>query len=82
MNLVCKLNIWLPDLFITNTADNNGFIQVTDSNLAFIENDGYVRLTLSLIGIWILFLILIMFYKHFYDKGLRTRCLIEIKKVY
>jgi len=48
---VLAKNIWLPDLFITNTADNNGFIQVTDSNLAFIENDGYVRLTLSLIGI-------------------------------
>jgi hypothetical protein len=43
-------NIWLPDLFITNTADKNGFIRITDSNLAYIENNGYVKLTLSLVG--------------------------------
>jgi hypothetical protein len=47
---VLAKSIWLPDLFITNTADNNGFITVTDSNLAFIEHNGYVKLTLSLIG--------------------------------
>ena len=47
---VLAKSIWLPDLFITNTADNNGFITVTDSNLAFIENNGYVKLTLGLIG--------------------------------
>ncbi len=47
---VLAKSIWLPDLFITNTADSNGFITVTDSNLAFIENSGYVKLTLSLIG--------------------------------
>jgi hypothetical protein len=47
---VLAKSIWLPDLFITNTADSNGFITVTDSNLAFIENNGYVKLTLSLIG--------------------------------
>ncbi len=47
---VLAKSIWLPDLFITNTADSNGFITVTDSNLAFIEKNGYVKLTLSLIG--------------------------------
>ena len=47
---VLAKSIWLPDLFITNTADNNGFITVTDSNLAYIENNGYVKLTLGLIG--------------------------------
>ena len=47
---VLAKSIWLPDLFITNTADINGFITVTDSNLAFIENNGYVKLTLGLIG--------------------------------
>jgi hypothetical protein len=49
ISLMAK-NIWLPDLFITNTADENGFIRVTDSNLAYIENNGYVKLTLSLVG--------------------------------
>lgn len=49
ISLMAK-NIWLPDLFITNTADENGFIRVTDSNLAYIENNGFVKLTLSLVG--------------------------------
>jgi hypothetical protein len=52
---VLAKSLWLPDLVITNTAENNGFIAVTDSNLAFIENDGYVKLTLSLIGSYIYF---------------------------
>ena len=47
---VLAKSLWLPDLVITNTAENNGFITVTDSNLAFIENNGYVKLTLGLIG--------------------------------
>jgi hypothetical protein len=47
---VLAKSIWLPDLFITNTADTNGFITVTDSNLAFVENNGNVKLTLGLIG--------------------------------
>ena len=47
---VLAKSIWLPDLFITNTADNNGFITVTDSNLAFLENNGNVKLAISLIG--------------------------------
>ncbi len=44
-------NLWLPDLYITNTAEQNGFILVTDSNLAFIQSDGLVYFTLSLISI-------------------------------
>ena len=47
---VLAKSIWLPDLFITNTADSNGFITVTDSNLAFIEHNGNVKLAISLIG--------------------------------
>ena len=43
-------NLWLPDLFVTNTADSNGFISITDNNLAFVSSDGLVYLTLSLIG--------------------------------
>ena len=54
ISLMAK-NIWLPDLFITNTADENGFIRITDSNLAYIENNGYVKLTLSLVGNLLLF---------------------------
>ena len=33
-------SLWLPDLYITNTAEQNGFISFTDSNLAFIQSDG------------------------------------------
>ena len=43
-------NLWLPHLFVTNTADSNGFISITDNNLAFVSSDGLVYLTLSLIG--------------------------------
>ena len=43
-------NLWLPDLYITNTAEQNGFISITDTNIAFVQSDGLVYLTLSLIS--------------------------------
>jgi len=43
-------SIWLPDLYVTNTAEQNGFLSITDTNLAFIQSDGLVYLTLSLVG--------------------------------
>jgi len=43
--------IWLPDFFIINTADSNGFVSWTDSSLAYIHNDGLVYLAMSLIGL-------------------------------
>jgi hypothetical protein len=44
-------SIWLPDLYVTNTFEQNGFLSITDLNLAFIKSNGMVYLTLSLIGI-------------------------------
>jgi len=43
-------SIWLPDLYVTNTAEQNGFLSITDTNLAFIQSDGLVYLTLNLIS--------------------------------
>lgn len=43
--------LWLPDLFVTNTADSNGFVAITDSNIGYIQSDGSISLTLSLIGL-------------------------------
>lgn len=43
--------IWLPDLFVTNTAESNGFINVYDPNLAYVTPKGFVFLTLSLVGL-------------------------------
>lgn len=43
-------NIWLPDLFILNAGDSNGFIQITDSNLAYAVSNGRVCMSLGLIG--------------------------------
>lgn len=43
-------DIWLPDFYITNTAEQNGFISITETNLVFIQSDGLVYLTLSLVG--------------------------------
>jgi hypothetical protein len=51
--------IWLPDFFVINTADSNGFVPVTDSSLAYIHHDGLVYLAMSLIGMkscqWFIF---------------------------
>ena len=43
--------IWLPDFFVINTADSNGFVQITESSLAYIHYDGLVYLAMSLIGL-------------------------------
>ena len=40
--------IWLPDLYIINSADSNGFLPISDSNLAVILPNGFVYLTYSL----------------------------------
>lgn len=42
--------IWLPDLFVVNTADNNGFVTISDSNVVWIQSNGHVYLTIALIG--------------------------------
>lgn len=42
--------IWLPDLFIINTADSNGFIPVNDFNLAYTQYDGKITINYGLIG--------------------------------
>ena len=38
--LMIKSNLlWLPDLYVINTADSNGIITVSDSNLSFLIYD-------------------------------------------
>ena len=38
--LMIKANLlWLPDLYVINTADSNGIITVSDSNLSFLIYD-------------------------------------------
>ena len=37
--------LWLPDLYIINSADTDGFIKITASNLALIKYDGTVIIT-------------------------------------
>ena len=41
-------SIWLPDLFIINTAEANGFINIPAQSLALINYDGTVYLAVSL----------------------------------
>lgn len=38
--LIPALSIWLPDLFIINTADRNGFFNIFSNNLAAVDNLG------------------------------------------
>ena len=40
-------SIWTPDLFVINTASATGFITVSSSNLALVNNQGYVYLIVS-----------------------------------
>ena len=47
---VSATELWLPDLFVINTADTNGFITISNSNLAVILKEGTIYLTLGLIG--------------------------------
>lgn len=42
--------LWLPDLYIINTADSNGFLTLTDSNLALLIKDGTIILNYGLNG--------------------------------
>lgn len=42
--------IWLPDLYVTNSAESNAFIKTTDSNIVWIS-DGNVYVTYDLTGL-------------------------------
>ena len=47
--LMIKSNLlWLPDLYVINTADSNGFITVSDSNLAYLSYDGIISINYGL----------------------------------
>ena len=41
-------SIWLPDLFVINTAEANGFVTITDQNLAFVLYTGDVYLAINI----------------------------------
>ena len=47
---VTSTRLWLPDLFVINTADTNGFITISNLNLAILKNSGFISLTISLTG--------------------------------
>jgi len=40
--------IWLPDLYVINTADQNGFLLASSSNLAIVRNNGIVTMNYGL----------------------------------
>ena len=42
-SIILKANqIWLPDLYVINSGESNGFLQVNDYSLATVTNDGFV----------------------------------------
>jgi hypothetical protein len=48
---VQPFQIWYPsDLFITNTADTDGFIPINSNNYMYINYDGLIGVNLGLIG--------------------------------
>ena len=46
-NILAK-SIWVPDLFVINTAEANGFVSITDQNLAFVNYTGEVYLGINI----------------------------------
>ena len=49
--LIPTTQLWTPDLFVTNTADSNGYIQVSSQSLALVDFTGYVYVVFSLTNI-------------------------------
>ena len=43
-------NVWIPDLFVTNTVEQVGFLPISDSSLIWLYSNGSVYLTTSLNG--------------------------------
>lgn len=61
-SMLIKSNLlWLPDLYAINTADTNGFITVSDYNIAVLTHEGYITVNFGLNGIFKLTL-----YKFYY----------------
>lgn len=50
--LIPAKQIWLPDLFTVNTADPNGFLPISETNLAIVNNSGEIYLNIGLNGIF------------------------------
>ena len=46
--LVPVNKLWLPDLYIINTADVNGFISISSNNFGLVNHDGTVTLLINL----------------------------------
>ena len=46
--LVPISTLWVPDFFVINTADTNGFIPIQSQSLALVDNDGWVYMVFSL----------------------------------
>ena len=46
--LIPATSLWLPDTYIINTADSNGFVTYTASNYALLYSDGYIYLIINL----------------------------------
>ena len=44
-------SVWLPDMYVINTADSNGFFTIYPENLAVITSMGNVKVTVSLTGL-------------------------------
>ena len=46
--LIPTNQLWTPDLFVINTADSNGFIQISSQSLALVDYNGFVYVVFSL----------------------------------
>ena len=42
--------VWLPDLYVTNTADTNGFVAFNTGNLGYLNYSGVISFKVALVG--------------------------------
>lgn len=42
--------LWLPDLYVINTADSNGFVQYSSSYVAYLFYNGMIYMNIGLVG--------------------------------
>lgn len=73
-------SIWLPDLYIINTADTNGFLTFSSSNLGHLNYSGVISFKIPLIGKSVNLKILNKFFEIFLIIGINTKCSMNIYK--
>ena len=69
--------IWVPDLYVINTADSNGFLQYNSNYVVYVFYHGLIYMNIALIG-KVFSKIKFKLNFNFDQTGLNTRCSMNI----